>query len=130
MAKIPRTFPASRVFRCRWLPAQARYHRRNRRVGFISLGRNEPVFVIPVSWINVAHQRRHASMQVGRIIAKENRLRSPEVRDWSENLSEHSGLMQPSAARGFYSRNKVAFAVRDISKGCPQTFHAAAYTAT
>jgi hypothetical protein len=37
--------------------------------------------------------------------------------------------MRSFVARGFYSRNKVAFAIGDIGNGCAQTFHGAARTA-
>lgn len=78
-----------------------------------------PVKHMPIPRMNIAHQLCHASVQIGRITAKESRLWSPEVRNRSKNLSEHTGLMQPFAARGFYRRHKVAFAVCSIGDGCP-----------
>lgn len=62
-------------------------------------------------------------------MAKESRPWSPEICERSKDLPEYGGFMRSFVARGFYSRNKVAFAIGDIGNGCAQTFHGAARTA-
>jgi hypothetical protein len=54
-------------------------------------GRQMPGKHTPIFRMNIAHQRCHAMVQIGRITAKESRLRSPKVRERAENLPEHGG---------------------------------------